>query len=644
MPNARHPSYFYRMDYFKKLLALIQQERKEDRLNWLEQAKYGSVIERRTNGTAWYPVAIRGVEPGRGDYLSIELERTTHQDLVHQFRSGMPAALFSNHQPDTNRLDGYISWLNGNQLRLSLTVDELPDWTREGKLGIDLLFDENSYDEMENALKEAERRLEKRAEGKLVRILTGVDAPAKLYATKPITIESLNASQAAAVSAILESEDICIVHGPPGTGKTTTLVEAIRREAAKGQVLVTAPSNAAVDLLTERLQAAGLQTVRVGNPARVGERQLSFTLDRKMMAHPQMKQIRQYRKQAAEYRSLAQRYKRQFGRAEREQRKALFDEAAKLMKEVQRTEQYIVNDILDKAQVITATLVGANHYSIEQRSYELVVIDEAAQALEPASWIPILKGKKLVLAGDHFQLSPTVKSNEASKNGLATTLQEKLAALYPDRVHLLETQYRMHRDIMQFSADQFYQGRLSAATSVADKLLMKDDQPVLFIDTAGCGFEEKKEGSSSYNPEEADLLFTQLELYLNSVAAVYNPENFPSVAIISPYRQQVEVLKEKLLERKNNPLFAAVTANTIDSFQGQERDIVYISLVRSNPDGEIGFLADTRRMNVAMTRAKRKLVVIGDSATISQWPFYQSFIHYAQDLGGYESAWTFLYP
>ncbi|MFT4024095.1 MAG: AAA domain-containing protein [Flavihumibacter sp.] len=632
------------MDYFKNLLALIRQERKDDRLSWLEQAKYGSVTERRTNGTAWYPVAIRGIEPGRGDYLSIELERTTHQDLAHQFRSGMPAALFSNHQPDTNRLDGYISWLNGNQLRLSLTVDELPEWTRDGKLGVDLLFDENSYDEMENALQEAERRADKRAEGRLLRILTGLEAPAKQYPSPPANIQTLNTSQAAAVQAILETEDICIVHGPPGTGKTTTLVEAIRRAAAKGQILVTAPGNAAVDLLTERLQAAGLQTVRVGNPAKVGERQLSFTLDRKMMAHPQMKQIRQYRKQAAEYRNLAQKYKRQFGRAEREQRKALFNEAAKLMKEVQRTEQYIANDILDKAQVITATLVGSNHYSIEQRRYEMVVIDEAAQALEPASWIPILKGNKLVLAGDHFQLAPTVKSAEAAKNGLAITLQEKLAALYPGQLHLLQTQYRMHTSIMQFSSRHFYQGRLEAAAGIAGKLLLKNDQPLLFIDTAGCGFEEKKEGSSSYNPEEADLLFTHLEPYLERLAAVYPEADLPSTAIISPYRQQVELLREKLTERKDNALFKNVTANTIDSFQGQERDIVYISLVRSNPEGEIGFLADTRRMNVAMTRAKRKLVVVGDSATISQWTFYQSFIHYAQDISGYESAWTFLYP
>lgn len=632
------------MDYFRELLALIRQERKEDRLNWLEQAKYGSVTERRTNGTAWYPVAIRGVEPGRGDYLSIELERTTHHDLVHQFRSGMPAALFSHHRPDEWRLDGYITWLSGNQLRLSLTVDELPDWTRDGKLGVDLLFDENSYDEMENALTEAARRLEKKAEGRLIRILTGTAQPGSVYPSAPVSTGKLNPSQSAAVQAILETDDICIVHGPPGTGKTTTLVEAIRRAAEKGQLLVTAPSNAAVDLLTEKLQAAGVQTVRVGNPARVGERQLSYTLDRKMQAHPQMKQIRQYRKQAAEYRNLAQRYKRQFGKAEREQRKALFDEAAKLMKEVQRTEQYIANDILDKAQVITATLVGANHYSIEQRRYDMVVIDEAAQALEPAAWIAALKGNKLVLAGDHRQLPPTVKSAEAAQNGLARTLQEKLTVLYPDRVHLLEIQYRMHRDIMRFSSLHFYDDRLQAAETVAGRLLLKNDRPVMFIDTAGCGFEEKKEDSSAYNPEEADLVFTHLSLYLTEIHNRYKGEDIPSTALISPYRRQVELLKERLAEKKDDALFGQVSANTIDSFQGQERDIVYISLVRSNPGGEIGFLADTRRMNVAMTRARQKLVVIGDSGTLSQWPFYQDFIHYAQNTGGYESAWTFLYP
>lgn len=633
------------MDYFQKLTALLQQERKEDRYSWLIQSRETSVAERRTNGISWYPVAIRGVEPGRTDYLTLELERTTHQDLVHQFRTGMPAALFSQYQPETDRLDGTISWLNGNQLKLSLVVDELPDWTRDGKLGVDLLFDENSYDEMQNALQEASRRSEKKQEGKLIRILTGIDQPAKTYIGPNKSYTGLNASQSKAVQAILEAEDYCIVHGPPGTGKTTTLVQAIRLSAPEGQVLVVAPSNAAVDLLTEKLTAEGLKVVRIGNPARVAERQLSYTLDRKMLAHPQMKNIRQLRKQASEYRNLAQKYKRQFGKAERDQRKALFDEAGKLMKEVIRTEQYISNDILDKAEVITATLVGTNHYSIENRHYKLVVMDEAAQALEPAAWIAILKGEKLVLAGDHQQLSPTVKSIAAARAGLATTLQQKLALLHPEKMHLLETQYRMHRNIMEFSSRQFYDHKLVADDSVADVLLFEADLPLSFVDTAGCGFEEKKEGTSSYNPEEADFVFLHLEKLLDRLELSFSLEDFPRIALISPYKQQVELLKERLSERKDWRKWGdRVIANTIDSFQGQERDIVYISLTRSNPEGEIGFLSDIRRMNVAMTRAKKKLVVIGDSATLSQLPFYSDFIHFSQDIGGYESAWTYLYP
>ncbi|MNL07231.1 hypothetical protein D3C87_1279030 [compost metagenome] len=395
-------------------------------------------------------------------------------------------------------------------------------------------------------------------------------------------------------------------------------------------------------MLTEKLADEGLDVLRIGNPARVSEKLFSLTLDGKMAIHDSMKAIKSLKKQAAEFKNMAHKYKRNFGRAEKEQRKALFDEAHKLMKEVASTEQYITDDLLDKAQVITATLVGAGHYTLRDREFGTVVIDEAGQALEPACWIPLLKGQKLVLAGDHCQLSPTIKSNEAGKAGLSITLLEKCVVLHPEAVVLLEEQYRMHQHIMHYSSGVFYQGRLKAHESVAAHLLFPEDAAVAFIDTAGCSFEERTEGTSTYNPDEAVFLFKHLNLLVGQLSGKYSPENFPTVAVISPYKQQIYVLKELL---ENHPLLQQyahkISVNTIDSFQGQERDIVYISMTRSNNEGVIGFLADIRRMNVAMTRARKKLVVIGDSATLSRLPFYSDFIAYTEQINAYQSAWEF---
>jgi ATP-dependent RNA/DNA helicase IGHMBP2 len=309
---------------------------------------------------------------------------------------------------------------------------------------------------------------------------------------------------------------------------------------------------------------------------------------------------------------------------------------------VERTEQYIIEDILSKASVITATLVGANHYTVCHLRYHTVVIDEAGQALEPACWIPILKGKKLVMAGDHCQLPPTIKSTEAARQGLASTLMEKSVSLHPDAVVLLEEQYRMHESIMGYSSAVFYENRLRAHPSVAQRLLFTGDQPLLFIDTAGCGFEEKWEGTSISNPEEAAFLLRHLTGLLDQLKPAGASDKLPSVAVISPYKHQVEVLKEQALSIPALPEAATVSINTIDSFQGQERDIVYISMTRSNSENNIGFLSDIRRMNVAMTRARKKLVVIGDSATLSQLAFYADFISYAQEHDAYQSAWEFM--
>lgn len=628
------------MDYFKKLLELLKIERAEDRLQYQKQTENASVAERRASGLAWYPVAIRGSEISRGDYLTVELERTTHQDVSHQFRTGMPAVFFTNHDPQKDRVEGTINHQNGNRLKITLKTDELPEWSRDGKLGVELLFDDNSYDEMQNALKAATEQIEKG--NALMQVLAGSkEANAKVLPFV-FTNALLNDSQNAAVNKILTANELAVVHGPPGTGKTTTLVQAIKALVRQNneRVLVVAPSNTAVDLLSEKLHQEGLNVLRIGNPARVSEDLFALTLDAKMANHDLLKETKRLKKQAQEYKTMAHKYKRSFGRAEGEQRKALFNEAHKIMKEVGNTEQYIIDDVVAKAQVITATLVGANHYTVGKLTYQTVVIDEAGQALEPACWIPILKAQKVVLAGDHCQLSPTIKSEEAARGGLAKTLLEKCVENQPEAVVLLNEQYRMNTEIMGYSSQVFYHNKLKAHASVAQNRLFSGDLPLLFVDTAGCGFEEKLEGTSSTNPEEAALLFKHLTQFLVEFKPQLNPENLPTVAVISPYKQQIGLLKEQLAHAPQLKDWAdRITVNTIDSFQGQERDVVYISLVRSNDKGEIGFLSDIRRMNVAMTRARKKLVVVGDSATLAQHPFYADFIDYAQQIGGYLSAW-----
>lgn len=632
-------------EYFIKLQDLLNIEREEDLQSYLKITQNTSVTDRRTLGLTWYPIAIRNTEIGRGDYLSVEFERTTNQDQSHQFRFGAAVVLFSNHDAKEDRIEGIITNQSGNRMKVSFRIDELPDWTRDGKLGIDLLFDNNSYNEMMHALKQAALVSENDADQKIIRILTKGEKPSFQNEEKFVIPSQLNESQKLAVNKIIKANHLAIVHGPPGTGKTTTLVHAILSllKHDNEKILVVAPSNTAVDLLTEKLSLAGLNIIRVGNPARVSERLLTSTLDYKMAEHPEMKTIKALKKQANEYKNMAHKYKRSFGKAEREQRKALFDEAHKIGREVEKTEQYIMDNLFNKAQIVTATLVGANHYTVRNIKYGTVFIDEAGQALEPATWIPILKASKVVLAGDHLQLSPTIKSNEAAKGGLSKTLLEKSVALHPEAVVLLNEQYRMNDSIMGYSASVFYENKITAHVSVANQLLYTGDEPIMFIDTAGCSFDEKLDGTSTTNAEEAAFLVKHLVDLIHQWDERKTNENFPSIAIISPYKQQVQILKQFVTQAEISKTYLEkISINTIDSFQGQERDIVYISLTRSNDEGTIGFLSDTRRMNVAMTRAKKKLVVIGDSSTLSKSKFYAEFIAYTDKLAGYHSAWEFM--
>lgn len=614
-------------EYFKELDHWLKVEKSVDEEQYKELFEKASISERRAAGLTWYPVAIRGQELQRTDYLVVELERTTNQDVRHSFRVGSPVVFFSNHNSKEDKISGTITFQSDKKVRILIKDDELPEWSSDGKLGLDLAFDNQSYQEMFNAIKNAPTY--KIAEEIL-------DSSSLKFDNSFAEFKSskLNDSQNLAVNKILGAKQLAIVHGPPGTGKTTTMVEAIvalNRAGAK-KILVTAPSNTAVDLLAEKL-SEHLNVLRIGNPARVSEALNALTLEDKIAKSSLSKDVKKMRIQANEFRKMAHKYKRNFGKSEREQRKALFDEAYRILKEIEDSEKYISEKIFDETQVFAATLVGSAHYTIKDIKFDAVIIDEAGQALEPACWIPILKSEKVVLAGDQYQLPPTIKSQEAANKFFGKTLLEKLSNQHPDAVVMLDTQYRMNEKIAAFSSFVFYKNQLKAHDSVKNQTLQNLD-PFYFIDTAGCGFEEVKEGTSLSNPEEAAFLIKRVEQFLEGKKGL-------SIGIISPYKQQLKYLEEFA---EGLEVFAdnKVSINTIDSFQGQERDTVFISTTRSNTDSEIGFLSDTRRMNVAMTRAKKLLVLVGDSSTISQNSFYADLIKYAEEKATYQSAWEYL--
>ncbi|MEZ4919029.1 MAG: AAA domain-containing protein [Saprospiraceae bacterium] len=488
--------------------------------------------------------------------------------------------------------------------------------------------------------------------------------PQHLFSSSSPIDNSLNESQKEAIQDILAARDIAVVHGPPGTGKTTTMVAAIQMLCAReNTVLVTAPSNTAADLLTERLAEKGLLVVRIGNLSRIDEQVVRHTLDAQLANHPESKNLKKVKIQAAEYRRSARQFKRHFGAEERREREHLKRQARELEEWSRTLENRIIDQIISGAQAVVCTLVGAAHPFLQNYRFRTCIIDEAAQALEPAAWIPIIKSSRVILAGDPFQLPPTVKSQEANREGLSHTLIERCLEQFPEQVNLLKVQYRMHQVIMGFSNSWFYQNALEAHPSVKERDLQEivpgledTETPLLFIDTAGCGFDEQQAPShnasrraSRSNPEEALLIREHLLQLLKK----FPDGAYPEVAVLSPYREQVNQLNQlvaddpvlkPLLQATPGEEHAAprLIVQTIDGFQGQERQVVYISLVRSNNRNEIGFLSDYRRMNVAMTRAQMLLVVVGDSATIGNNKFYQSFLDYVEKHGQYDTAWSYL--
>lgn len=625
-------------------LELIRLERQADLEQYRQKILLRSLQQRTKEGSTWYPVALKREYIGTGERPTIEVERTNHLDQPHAFQSGKVVSLFSNAsgKAEKEHVNGVINYVRDNTMVITVNGDDFPDWISDGLLGVDVMFDEMSYREMEYTLKEVIAADGNRvAEFKQILLGDG-RAESSPQSLKVETISILNASQQEALKKVLESSDVAFIHGPPGTGKTTTLVQAIKYTIkAERQVLVCAPSNAAVDLLVDKLSEQGLQALRIGHPARVTEQSLSKTLDYRISTHPHYKELRELRRRMEQVRATAFKYKRKFGYHEKQQRRELMQEAKILKADADQLEFYIVNDLLQSMEAICCTLVGASHPVLRGKTYATVFIDEAGQALEPASWIPLLRSKRVVFAGDHQQLPPTIKSIDAARRGLSTTLFEKGIATQPHQVSMLEVQYRMHEKIMEFPSQYFYNDKLVAHESVRAQLLRPHQTPISFIDTAGCGYEEKQdpETLSRMNQEEAFLLIQKLEALVEDIGTNTWLDEKISLGIITPYSAQVDQL-HKLAEASAvlEPLYRYITINTVDAFQGQERDVIAISFVRSNQNGEVGFLSDIRRTNVAMTRARKKLIMIGDSATLSSHPFYLELLDFVQKEGFYKSA------
>ncbi len=610
--------------------AMLQKEYEYEKELYRQQTREAGIPKRIQQGVCWFPVKLGADRYNSLNQLTVEVTRTETEETEHSFEYGCPVCFFrisADRQIRYFNFSAVISYVQDNKMVVVLPGPQvLPELVVTGELGVQLYFDDTSYKTMFAALREVAEAKGNRT-ARLREVLLG-KAPALRRETGPVRFPWLNASQEKAVNQVLCAKEVAVVHGPPGTGKTTTLVEAVYETLHReNQVMVSAQSNTAVDWIAEKLVDRGIPVLRIGNPTRVNDKMLAFTYERRFEAHSDYPELWQIRKTIREMTGRL----RKSGREDRER---LHNQLTKLRVRATGLEIRIDTELFTEARVIACTLVGAASRVLERKRFSSLFIDEAAQAIEAACWIAISRADRVILAGDHCQLPPTIKCIEAARGGLGRTLLEKVVLHKPETVSLLKIQYRMHEDIMRFHSRWFYHDELEAAPEVKYRGILDFDTPASWIDTSELDLQEKAvaEGTGRLNTGEAELLVRELKNYMERIGIRRILEEHIDFGVISPYRAQVHYLRHLL---KKEPFFRPcrrlITVHTVDGFQGQERDVIMISLVRANEKGQIGFLRDLRRMNVAITRARMKLLILGEAVTLTRHPFYRELYEY---IGG----------
>lgn len=657
------------MEQISPIQALLQQRTLLQLEYYTEKEAFRKLTEQMgmqrkvKRGDAWFPLQVGKSFYNSLNQTAIEVFRTSDQDIEHNFEFGRPVMFFRSEGSEELKyfsFTGTVSYVDGDRMVVtvpdSAPLLELQQST--DPIGVQLSFDETSYKLMFEALD----RVMKAKNNRLayLRDLFYSHQKAGRFSFEPMKFPWLNPTQERAVNEVLWAKDVAIVHGPPGTGKTTTLVEAINETLMReSQVLVCAQSNMAVDWISEKLVDRGINVLRIGNPTRVNDKMLGFTYERRFESHADYPQLWAIRKAIRELRKNRKKGSENY-----------HQKMDRLKSRAAEIELRINAELFGEARVIACTLVGSAHHLLEGMKFGTLFIDEAAQALEAACWIPMKRASRVILAGDHCQLPPTVKSIAALKAGLGKTLMERIAENKPEVVTLLKIQYRMNDEIMRFSSDWFYGGKVESAPQIKYRSVLDYDHPITWIDTSNeenqitiegedapedsastsssvsaanqnsdLNFKEQFVGESfgRINKAEAELTLLTLAEYFTKIGKQRVLEERIDVGIISPYRAQVQYLK-KLIKKYEffKPYRRLISVNTVDGFQGQERDVILISLVRSNDEGQIGFLKDLRRMNVAMTRARMKLIILGNKDTMTKHPFYKKLWEYVEAINNNE--------
>ena len=628
---------------------LLQLEYNSEKEAFRQQTEQVGIERKVKRGDAWWPVKVSKSYYNSLNQLAIEVVRNTDTDIEHCFEFGRPVQFFS---VDTDhskisyfRFTATVSYADGDRLVVTMPDNaNILDLQNAENLGVQLSFDETSYRLMMEAL---DRAIKGKGRLGYLRDLFYSRQKPETFVFPSMHFPYLNPTQEEAVNKVLRAKDVAIVHGPPGTGKTTTLVEAIRETLMReNQVLVCAQSNMAVDWISEKLVDRGINVLRLGNPTRVNDKMLSFTYERRFEAHPDYPQLWAIRKAIRDLRNRRKRGDEKF----HQKLESLKSRATEL-------EIRINSDLFGEARVIASTLVGSANRLLDGQKFGTLFIDEAAQALEASCWIPMRRVSRVILAGDHCQLPPTVKSIAALKAGLSKTLMERIVEMHPEAVTLLKIQYRMNDDIMRFSSNYFYGGQVESAPEVKYRSILDLDIPIEWIspnyldhldnldrldnldNLEKPDYHEQFVGESfgRINKSEAELTLDTLQHYFQRIGNQRLLDERIDVGIISPYRAQVQYLRRLLMKKEYfKPFRRLISINTVDGFQGQERDVIVISMVRSNDEGQIGFLRDLRRMNVAITRARMKLIIIGDKQTMTRHAFYRQLWRYIKGLSGEE--------